>query len=80
MTPTISVITPAYNAEAFISRAVSSVQAQSVPVLEMLIIDDGSKDRTAEVAAACGAPVRVLRQANAGPNAARNHGANESKK
>lgn len=72
---TVSVVIPAYNAAPFIARAIESVLAQTRPVLEVLVVDDGSRDRTAEIAAGFGAPVRVVRQANAGPSAARNHGA-----
>ncbi len=46
--PLVSVIIPAYNAEKFIAQTVSSVQAQTVSDLEIIIIDDCSKDKTAE--------------------------------
>ena len=75
----ISVVIPAYNSEGFVARAIESIQRQTYPVLEILVVDDGSKDRTAEVAAACGPTVRVIRQPNGGPAAARNHGVRESK-
>jgi glycosyltransferase involved in cell wall biosynthesis len=68
----ISVIIPAYNAAAFILKTIAYVRAQTLPVAELIVVDDGSTDRTAELAAAAGA--RVIRQANAGPSAARNAG------
>lgn len=77
--PAISAVIPAYNAEACVARAIESVLAQTRPVLEVLVVDDGSRDRTAVVAEQFGAPVRVVRQANAGPSAARNRGAREAR-
>lgn len=71
--PTVSAVIPAYNAERFISGAIQSVLAQTCKIAEIIVVDDGSKDRTAEVAAAF-PEVRVLRQPNAGPGAARNAG------
>lgn len=77
--PTISVIIPAYQSEAFIKNAIRSAQLQTLRPIEILVIDDGSPDRTAQVAAGCGELVRVLRQPNGGPAAARNHGAREAR-
>jgi len=70
----ISVIMPAYNRADLLPYTLRSVLAQSVPAHEIIVVDDGSTDGTAEVAASFGAPVRVIRQANAGPAAARNLG------
>jgi glycosyltransferase involved in cell wall biosynthesis len=73
--PVVSVIMPAYNAESYLGAAVESVLRQSFRDLELLIVDDGSSDGTAEVArgfAARDARVRVLQQRNAGPGPARN--------
>ena len=75
--PGVSVIMPAYNAEPYLHAAVESVLRQSYDDLELLIIDDGSSDRTVEIAreyAARDSRVRVLEQANAGPGPARNAG------
>lgn len=77
--PTISVIMPAYNAARFIARSIQSIQQQTTRPLEILVVDDGSKDNTAEVAAACGELVRVIRQPNGGPAGARNTGAREAR-
>jgi glycosyltransferase involved in cell wall biosynthesis len=73
--PRFSVIIPAYNAAAFVARAIDSVLAQSFPAHEILVVDDGSADATGEVVAAYGDRVRCLRQDNAGVSAARNRGA-----
>lgn len=71
----VSVIIPAYNAAAFVARAIDSALHQTEPPLEILVIDDGSSDETAEVVAAYPAPVRLLKKANGGPASARNLGA-----
>jgi len=75
--PAVSVIMPAYNAERYLTGAVASVLRQSFADLELLIVDDGSADRTVEIAqqfAQRDPRVRVLQQANAGPGPARNTG------
>jgi GT2 family glycosyltransferase len=71
----VSVIIPAYNAARFVGNAIESALGQTVPPLEVIVIDDGSGDGTAEVVARFPAPVRLVRQSNGGPAAARNHGA-----
>lgn len=77
--PTVSVVIPTYNRARFLPAAVASVRAQTYPCDEILIVDDGSSDNTSEVVAALGAGVRLIRQANAGPAAARNRGINEAR-
>lgn len=77
--PTVSVVVPAYNAAAFVRRAVDSVLAQTLVDHELLVVDDGSSDGTRDVLAGYGDRVRVLAQANAGPAAARNHGLREAR-
>jgi glycosyltransferase involved in cell wall biosynthesis len=77
MTPSVSVIMPAFNAERYLHTAAESVLRQSFGDLELLIVDDGSSDRTVEIArgfAARDGRVRVLEQPNAGPGPARNTG------
>ena len=68
----VSVIMPAYNEEAFIAEALGSVLAQTHQPLEIIVVDDGSSDRTAEITAAH--DVHVLRRTHQGPAAARNAG------
>ncbi len=77
MSADVSVIVPAHDAETYIAEALQSVLTEGPG--EVLVIDDGSRDETAAVAAALGAPVRVITQANAGPGAAANHGVRESR-
>ncbi len=72
---TASVVIPAYNSAGCIRRAIDSALAQTLPPLEIIVVDDGSKDDTAAVVGAYSDPVRLIRQANGGPGAARNHGA-----
>lgn len=72
---TITVVIPAFNCEAYLAETLRSVQAQSERDLEIIVVDDGSRDGTAACAAAAAAHdprVRVLSQPNAGPAAARN--------
>lgn len=72
---TVTVVIPAFNCEAYLAETLRSVQAQSEPDLEIIVVDDGSRDGTAAVAGAAAARdprVRVLSQPNAGPAAARN--------
>jgi glycosyltransferase involved in cell wall biosynthesis len=75
----ISVVIPAYNRAELIGTTLRSLLAQTLPAAEIIVVDDGSTDGTAEVAEAFGSPVRVFRQENAGPGAARNRGFKESR-
>lgn len=68
----ISVVVPAYNAGWCLARALKSVLAQSLLANEILVVNDGSRDDTVEVAAAY--PVTVIDQSNQGLSAARNTG------
>lgn len=72
--PSVSVVIPTYNSEAFLADAIGSAQRQSHCPLEIIIVDDGSTDSTAAVAAGFGTGIRYTYQANAGPSAARNTG------
>jgi len=74
MGPKISVIMPAYKAVATIGAALQSVRDQTVRVHEVIVVDDGSPDDTAEHVARDFPEFRLLRQANAGPAVARNNG------
>ena len=71
-----SVIIPVYNAEAYIEQTLDSVFAQSCRDFEVIVVDDGSTDRTADrVKAFSHQPaLRYVHQTNAGPAAARNTG------
>lgn len=71
----VSVVIPTFNHEKFIAEAIASAAAQGDCVAEILVVDDGSTDRTAAVVAQIREPrLRLLRQTNAGPSAARNTG------
>lgn len=78
----VSVIIPAYNSQKTLGRTLASVSAQTYLNLEILVIDDGSKDDTANIteAAAIADPrIRLIRQANGGVAVARNKGVEEAK-
>jgi len=77
--PLVSVIIPAFNARLHIGAALSSVLDQDYPNLEIIVVDDGSSDETSKEALRYGERVRVIRQANAGPAAARNRGVSASR-
>jgi len=72
--PLVSVVIPVFNGERFLRNAVESVLAQKYSPLEIIMIDDGSTDGTADVARSLPETVRYLHQTNQGPAAARNRG------
>ena len=72
--PSISVVIPCYNAAAFLRATIESILGQTQPVLEVIVVDDGSTDDSANIAESFGPPVRVIRQPNQGESAARNRG------
>src|SRR5262249_28067826 len=75
--PIISVIIPCYNSARFLSETIESVIAESYPNLEIIVVDDGSTDSSAHIAAHYPG-VRCLRQPNLGVAAARNNGLRSS--
>ena len=75
--PTVSIIMPAYNAASFIDQTIESVLQQTFIDFELLIVDDGSTDRTLAIAneyAQSDHRIQVLSQPNQGVSATRNHG------
>jgi glycosyltransferase involved in cell wall biosynthesis len=71
----VSALIPTYNRRAHTCRAIDSILAQTMPVDEIIVVDDGSTDGTGdEVRSRYGSRVTVFRQANAGVSAARNCG------
>jgi glycosyltransferase involved in cell wall biosynthesis len=74
MDRTYSVVIPAYDAAETIGEAIASLLDQSEPPAAIIVVDDGSNDRTAEAASAASPLVRVIRQQNAGCGRATNAG------
>ena len=73
----VSVVIPCYNGEAFLKEAIESAMEQSYPRVEVIVVDDGSTDRSSEIAQQF--PVRYIRQPNRGLTASRNLGVRESR-
>lgn len=76
---TYSVVIPAFNAAATIAEAIGSILAQTMLPAEILVVDDGSTDTTAALAAQAHPLVRVVARENAGPGAATTLGMTESR-
>lgn len=73
----ISVVVPVYNAEKYLKKCVESVIAQTYTDWEMILVDDGSKDASADIVdeyAGKDTRIRAIHQKNAGPGMARNAG------
>ena len=70
----ISVIIPVYNGERYLAEAIESVLAQTYRRIEVIVVDDGSTDRSAEVARRFMPPVKYSHQPNEGSASARNRG------
>jgi glycosyltransferase involved in cell wall biosynthesis len=74
MKPVVSILIPAYNAEEWITQTIQSALAQTWPHKEIIVVDDGSRDRTAELARRfTSRAVSVVSIQNQGAAAARNH-------
>jgi glycosyltransferase involved in cell wall biosynthesis len=78
-TPLVSAVIPVYNGEAFLADAIRSVLAQTYPRVECIVVDDGSTDSSAAVAAAFGNAVHLIKKPNGGVASARNCGAKVAK-
>ncbi|MTJ10251.1 glycosyltransferase [Anabaena sp. UHCC 0204] len=70
----VSVIIPVFNGEKYLVEAIENVKNQNYQPLEIIVIDDGSTDKTAEIAAEFKDSIRYIYQENSGPSAARNRG------
>ena len=70
----LSVIMPVYNGAAYIKEAIESILQQDITItLEIIVVDDGSTDATADIIRALNNPViRYIHQSNSGPSKARN--------
>ena len=81
-TPTISVIIPVYNTESYLHRCINSILNQNYEDWELLLIDDGSTDKSPQICddyAKQNARIRVFHEKNAGVSSARNLGLCEAK-
>jgi glycosyltransferase involved in cell wall biosynthesis len=77
----VSIITPLYNSERFVGKTIESVLAQTYTNWEMIVVNDGSKDKGADVVrqyAAKDKRIRLIEQPNGGCASARNHGLREA--
>src|ERR1700732_1692223 len=72
MSVRFSVLLPVYNRENYVRQAVDSVLNQTFSDFELLAIDDGSTDRSAEILKSYGSKLKLLQQRHQGPETARN--------
>jgi glycosyltransferase involved in cell wall biosynthesis len=70
----ISAIIPNYNRETLIGETISNLLAQSLPPHEIIVVDDGSTDKSVDVIRSFGDKIKLIQQPNQGPGAARNAG------
>ncbi|MCL6416877.1 glycosyltransferase family 2 protein [Aestuariirhabdus sp. Z084] len=70
-----SVIVPVYNGEKTLARAIDSILSQCYPAYEIIVVDDGSLDKSALIAQGYGSQINLLQQDNLGVSSARNRGA-----
>lgn len=77
--PSIAVVIPMYNAERTIATALTSVLEQTRPPEEIIVVDNGSTDRSLQIVAAYGSRLRLFTEATRGPGAARNHGVRQTR-
>lgn len=70
----ISIIIPVYNGEDYLGQAIESAVSQTYKNLEVIVVDDGSSDRTEEIARAYGPRIRYIRKPNGGVSSALNLG------
>lgn len=73
--PLISVIVPVYNGSLYLHKSIDSALNQTYPLVEVIAINDGSKDNSIEILKSYGDRIRIIDQTNSGPAVARNNGA-----
>ena len=73
-TPGVSVVIPVYNGEQYLADAIQSVRDQTYQNVEVIVVDDGSTDESADVAKKFGEAIRYVHQSNGGVGKARNTG------
>ena len=71
--PLVSILIPAYNAERTIAETIQSALSQTWPYKEIVVVNDGSTDRTAQIASSFGTAVNVVSTENRGASATRNY-------
>ena len=74
LSPLVSIIIPTHNRADLLPRAIKSVLSQSYTNYEIIVVDDGSSDNTAEIVQKCAPGTRYIYQENAGASTARNKG------
>ena len=74
----VSVVIPNYNYERYLRETIDSVLGQTYPDVEIIVVDDGSKDESKEILAGYGDRIRTIFQKNQGVSATRNNGVKES--
>lgn len=72
--PLVSVIIPVYNCDRYLAEAIESVLKQTYQHIEVIVVDDGSIDKTALIAASFNDSIHYIYQPNSGPAVARNRG------
>jgi len=80
--PLVTVLVPAFNAARYIDETLESARTQTISDLEILVIDDGSKDETSDLIRRWQEKdlrIRLISQANGGVSSARNRGLREAK-
>lgn len=80
-TPLVSVLVPAYKVEKYIKKCLDSITAQTYKNLEIIVVDDGTPDKSGEIADECAKKdkrIRVIHKANGGLSSARNAGLDEA--
>ncbi len=77
--PAVSVVIPARDAELYLAEAIESILGQTLPPAQVIVVDDGSRDGTAEIAEGFGPAVTVLRRKRNGVGAALNSGLSVAK-
>ncbi|MBW2538877.1 MAG: glycosyltransferase family 2 protein [Deltaproteobacteria bacterium] len=77
--PVVSIVMPLYNKRSYVRHAIASVQQQTLPDWELIIIDDGSTDGSALEIPIDNKRIRLIQKKNAGPAAARNRGIREAR-
>src|SRR6056297_2562084 len=76
---TVSVVIPCYNGQDFVREAIESALGQTTKPLEILVVDDGSTDQSADVIRQFPHPVRLIQQVNQGESVARNLGLDQAR-